>query len=490
MPTQDKGSPSLREAQNQIEKPKKHSATSAESACTSSSAAPDHPGPQKSSPSNTQHIKVKKKHHITNHPLIQTFNRLEGNPKVCLLTEPLWGIPYNLFFPFFALYMSSLGVTDQQIGFRMTLGMLLQILTSFLGGAITDKLGRRRTTVIFDTIAWVLPSILYVFAQDYRYFIIGAMLNAVFQVTAISWNCLLVEDADSNELVNIFTWVTLAGLMSVFFAPLASLLVSQIGLDLSMRILIGIFAISMTVKVIVTHRYSKETGPGRLRMEASKDVPFHHLLRGYASVFRSMLKEPATRIVLIMMVLLNLTIAVTNNFFSLFAIQNLGLPEHYAGYFPIARAIIMLIFIYTIQTRLNRLPFKIPMSFGLILYLGAQLALIFAPHAPYVLVALYVLLDSFAYALVIPQRDGLSARILDPVERARSLAIIQMVTQGVTAPFLTLVGFLSAENRIYPFILNFIAFALTLVLILRYGDALDNKSPHGIDPDEATPLEL
>ncbi len=405
--------------------------------------------------------------HVRKHPLIDSFLNLKGNPRACLITEPLWGIPYNLAIPFFSLYMSALGVSDQQIGLRLSLGLFLQIFTAFLGGAITDKLGRRLSTLIFDAVAWVIPAVIYVFAQDYRYFIAGVIFNSIFQVTMISWNCLLVEDAPRKELVNIFTWVTLAGLFSVFIAPLASLLVAQLGIVTSMRILTGFFAVVVSIKIILTYLWTTETETGKIRMEATRDVPMRTLLHGYSAVFKSMIHHPGTRTVLAIMVLINMTIHVTNSFFSLFAIQDLGLPEHYAGYFPIARALIMLVFIFVIQSFLNRLRYQIPLGIGLILYMLAQVALIFSPHSPYVGVAVYVLLDSFAYALVIPQRDGLSARILEPMERARSLAIIQMVTQGLAAPFLTFAGYLSEQARIYPFIFNLIAFTICFFLIRR-----------------------
>ena len=33
-------------------------------------------------------------------PLISTLKNLRGNPRACVYTEPLWGIPYNLFAPY------------------------------------------------------------------------------------------------------------------------------------------------------------------------------------------------------------------------------------------------------------------------------------------------------------------------------------------------------------------------------------------------------
>ena len=52
---------------------------------------------------------------ILSHPLFQTLRELKGNPRVTVLTEVMFGIPYNLFAPFFSVYMLAFGITDQQI---------------------------------------------------------------------------------------------------------------------------------------------------------------------------------------------------------------------------------------------------------------------------------------------------------------------------------------------------------------------------------------
>ena len=77
--------------------------------------------------------------------------------RACVYTEPLWGIPYNLYTPYVSVYMLALGLTDAQIGLIVTISLVLQIFSSLMGGVVTDKLGRRKTTFIFDTISWSIP---------------------------------------------------------------------------------------------------------------------------------------------------------------------------------------------------------------------------------------------------------------------------------------------------------------------------------------------
>ena len=79
---------------------------------------------------------------IRQHPLINTLINLKGNPRASVYTEPMWGIPYNLFIPYASVYMLALGVSDAQIGTIASLGLLIQPFFALISGAVTDKYGR------------------------------------------------------------------------------------------------------------------------------------------------------------------------------------------------------------------------------------------------------------------------------------------------------------------------------------------------------------
>jgi len=91
------------------------------------------------------------------HPLVTTLKSLRGNPRAAVFTEPLWGIPYNLFIPYASVYMLALGVKDAQIGMITSFGLMVQTFFALISGAITDKLGRRLTTLLFDLLGWSIP---------------------------------------------------------------------------------------------------------------------------------------------------------------------------------------------------------------------------------------------------------------------------------------------------------------------------------------------
>lgn len=401
------------------------------------------------------------------HPLLATLTSLRGNERICVLTEPLWAIPFALYTPFFSVYLHALGISDRRIGILLSLAMFCQVFAVLFGGILTDKFGRRMITFVVDLFAWSMPALLWMLAQDFWWFVAAAVFNSLWQVTNVSWNCLMVEDCDKSKLVHIYTWCTIAGLLSVFFAPLASLLVAQYTMITAFRILMAVMAIMMTTKFVILFLLSKETGQGQVRMRETKGVPVSKMLGEYRHLIRQMLKTPETLQILAIMVIINITNTVTLNFFGLYTTQNLGLAEQNLALFPIGRAAVMLLFIFAVQGRLNQLSFKIPMLTGLVLYIASQVVLISAPKDNLAFLLIYVLLEAFAYALVIPQKDSLQVLMIDPAERARIFALLIAAMIGISAPFGWIAGELSQQDRSWPFILNIILFVGCFMLITR-----------------------
>ncbi|WP_242996751.1 MFS transporter [Lacrimispora amygdalina] len=104
----------------------------------------------------TQKLKV-----LWKHPLIELLKNNKGNPRTLIFMEPLWGIPYNLIAPFATLYMYTQGITDVQIGLILSVSMVVQVLFSFFGGIITDKLGRKFTTMMGDFFGWSVACVVF-----------------------------------------------------------------------------------------------------------------------------------------------------------------------------------------------------------------------------------------------------------------------------------------------------------------------------------------
>jgi len=414
---------------------------------------------------------------------------LKGNAKASLLTEPMWGVPFNLYAPFFTLYMFQLGVLDVQIGLLLALGRLVQVFTALLGGIVTDKFGRRLVTFVGDCLAWSIPALIWAFAQNFWWFLVAALINSLWQITAISWECLWLDDVsdDKKKIAQIFNWIYVSGLLAVFFAPIAGVLVGQHGLVPVVRGIMIFTFISMTAKFIILYFYSEETERGKERMQKNKNISLAQVLLGYKDVFKQLVKSRTMLRAMSLQSLAQVTILVSTTFFALFVTQDLGLPESLLAYFPILRAGIMLIFLFAIQNRLNKFKQRHIMLVGILLFIAAQWVLVASPAENWFLPALYIVMEACATASLLPRIDTLAAGAIDPKERARIRSLFNVVILAVSSPFAAIAGVLSDVDRRLPFMLNVGLFAVMIIFVIIGGRKVLNRSlpkGHGSIPSQ------
>ena len=374
--------------------------------------------------------------------------------------------------------MSALGLSDKQIGLVASITFFSRAGFAFLSGAITDKMGRKKATFIGDILAWSIPALLWALSQNFWWFVIAASFNGLMQITDNSWNCLLVEDADKRLIVNIYTWVHIAGQLSIFFAPLSGLLVSKLTLIPAMRIIYAFAFISMSAKFILLYKFSDETKTGIIRKRESSGMSIFHLLSGYGGIAKKILASPEMLTALALNALFALTTGVMQNFFGLYTTQNLMIPEYYLSIFPIIRSAILLCFLFFIQPRASKLGFKIPMTLGVIMYVVSHVILLLSPAksgVAEIFAIAYTVFEACAHGLVIPRRDSIMVLFVEERERARIISIMTMAVFAVNIPFGYLSGYLSDINRRLPFILN-IAVFITVSLLIILSRNLSKKN--------------
>ncbi|KLU71958.1 MAG: hypothetical protein RHS_2301 [Robinsoniella sp. RHS] len=407
---------------------------------------------------------------LRKHPLIELLKHNKGNPRTLILMEPLWGIPYNLIAPFATLYMYSQGITDVQIGLILSISMFVQVFFSFFGGIITDKMGRKFTTMMGDFFGWTVACLIWSISGNFWLFLIAVLFNSFEQINQTAWYCLLIEDAEPKDLLGIYTWVNIGGLIAIFFAPISGLLINSFTVVPVVRVLYLVFAVNMLIKVIVTFRYCKETRQGKIRMAETKDTPVSRMLYEYKYLIPKVLKNKEIMKVLIVSVILYITNLVSTNFFSLYATQELGIESRYLAFFPILNAAVMLIFLIGIQHRLEFVKFRIPMWSGLVLYAAAAILLILAPNGNMPFIIIYVFVVAVAGSLVMPRKDALIQLSINPEERARINALIMSFTIAFSSPFGYFAGWLSSIDRRLPFVFTFILFIVAIIIVGRIRD--------------------
>ena len=407
---------------------------------------------------------------LSNHPLLQSLRELKGNPRVTVLTEVMFGIPYNMFAPFASVYMLALGVTDQKIGAIASLGLVVQIFSALLSGAIVDKFGRRLTLFLCDMLSWSVPCLIWAFAQDVRYFVAAAVMNSLWRVSHTAWTCLMVEDAEERHLVHIWTWIMIFAVCSAFFAPLGGWFVKHYGLIPAVRGIYVFGFIMLTAKFVVLYIYSHETERGVQRMDETRHRSIASLLREYRSVFGQLWHSRPILAALSLMVITNIYTTVSGSFWGVLFTGKLGFSSSQISTYVAIRSIIMTICFFVIGPRLTNLRrFRLPLWIGFGIFFISQLLLVVMPPQAIALLVVSVVLEAVASALVSPMTESLMALSMESNERARVSAMVYVALIVLISPFGWIAGQLSAIDRSLPFALNTALFAIGIVLVAFIG---------------------
>jgi MFS family permease len=406
---------------------------------------------------------------MKNHSLVNTLRSLRGNPRGCVYCEPLWGIPYNLYIPYVSVYMLVLGLTDGQIGLILSISWGFQIVLALLGGAITDKLGRRLTTLIFDILSWTVPALISALAQNFWYFLAAGIINSVWRITFISWNCLLVEDAEPDQLADIFTWIYIANIVVGFIAPLAGMLISTFSLVPTMRGLYLFAAFMFTLKAVITYLLTEETAQGQVRLHETRDQSLVHILSEYKGVLSELLRTPQTLYTAGIMLVISVSSMISGNFWAIIVTEKLHIPAEHIAFFPFIKSAISLAFFFVVTPRLTKMHFKVPMVVGFLSFIASQVVLITTPERGYLSLALSVFLEACSFATAGPLIDRMTVLTISAKERARIQSILYVGIILLTSPFGWIAGTLSEIDKAWPFILNIVLFAVGVVLAYVAG---------------------
>jgi MFS family permease len=367
--------------------------------------------------------------------------------------------------------MIALGLRDTEIGFVATVYILSQVVFAFFSGPITDKMGRRKATAVFDFIAWCIPCIIWWQAQGFMFFFVAALLNGAMQVTVNSWDCLLIEDAEKSEITKIYSLVIVMGQFCAFFAPISSVLVERLTLVPAIRILYINAFVLMLIKLVVLYLMSRETRTGLVKIEENKGKNIFQLAAGYGEILKIIIHSKGIVFSIAIAVLVKIVSTLNMTFWQVIASKKLLVPDPLLPLFPIVKSIVAIIFLFLVVPRLSKGLLKLPLLVGFACYFIGQLILILIPvdwAGKYFLLGVSLIFDGFGFGTLDMLAVSLIAIHIHLGERARVMAILNMIIMAAISPFPWIGGMLSDISRNFPFILNLCLLGLGILVTLVY----------------------
>lgn len=404
--------------------------------------------------------------------MVETLVSLKGNARACTWFEPLWGIPYNLYLPYVTLFMTSLGMSYAEIGYITSITMASQMVFAILSGVLTDKLGRRLCTVIFDVLSWSIPELLWMFSQNFTWFAVAAAFNGMWRVTENSWYLLLVEDTEKEQIMTLNSLEQLMGLLAAFFAPLSKFAVDAFGIVPTMRVLYGVAFVFMTLKFLLLYHFSEETQNGLRRMEKTRDKSVFRLVWECKDVYLGIIREKRMLLTLGILAVYTLIKTLNNDYWALYLCDVLGIREGDVSLFVTLRSLATLASIFVLVPVANRMTMRRPMLASLGCFMVAQGLLLLNPGGalcvPVLIIS--VILEAMAVSVLNPMTGAMLFVNAEEDERARIVGMVHATVALIVTVFPALIGRLAQISIRIPFCINiglFVVVAILGVMITR-----------------------
>jgi MFS family permease len=404
--------------------------------------------------------------------IIEAFKILKGNTLISVLFEPMWGIPYVLYHFYLSLYMKSQGVTDKQMGYIISLGFIAAIVFSVMAGTITDALGRKRATLIFDLIGWPCAILIYAFSNNFWMFALATVVNSAHRVTAVAFNLMVVEDADSQQRIAAFNLINIINISAGLLTPLAGIAVRTYGIVRAERFLLVFAALSMGAMMILRNHFYTETQIGQRILD---EHPPRDLKQVLANVFgggvlRELKQKPEALKVIAVAALFNMHTTVGTHFslyFAPYLTEVMGIERSMVSVFGVVNSATMLLVFIFINPIINGGNMIYNLLTGLILQMSALFLLITISGNHLIMVGLCIALLAAGFGVFKPFMDTMLAEVTGGKRRAGMYSVLNAVTCTFNAGMGFLSGYIYDLNPRLLYTLSMITLLICAVILME-----------------------
>jgi MFS family permease len=341
-----------------------------------------------------------------------TFQEFPGKFWVLVGATFIDRIGGTLIFPFFALYVTqkfNVGMT--QAGILLGIFSLSGLTGSMVGGALTDKFGRR-WMVLFGLVFSALSSLsMGLVNQLSAFYGLAVIVGLLSNIAGPARQAMVADILPEEKRAEGFGVLRVAGNLAWIFGPM-------IGGFLAARSYLLLFvldAISSLITAAIVYRLVPETKP-----EVSEETARESLLETFVG-YRTVLKDYAFLAFLLTSALMTLVYLQMYNTLSVYLRDVHGVPTQGYGFMLSLDAATVVLFQFWVTRRIKVFPPMLMMVAGTLFYLVGFSMYGFV--SVYWLFIVAILLITIGEMIVMPVGQALVARFAPEDKRGRYMAV-------------------------------------------------------------------
>ncbi|MFH1523969.1 MAG: MFS transporter [Chloroflexota bacterium] len=331
---------------------------------------------------------------------------------VVVLASFIDGIGGTLLFPFFSLYITQkFGIGMTQAGIILGIFSAFGLIGSAIGGALTDKFGRRRLILfglVFSALSTLTLGLVNTLAVLYPLVVVIGLLS---NIAGPAYNAMVADLLPEKQRSEGFGILRVVGNLAWIIGP-------TIGGLIATRSFFMLFVIDSVMSCIVAAIFFKlipETKPA-----VSPDKEQETIWQTIAG-YRHALRDFAFMAFLAASVLMLIVYQQMYNSLPVFLRDNHGFTPQAYGFLLTSSAIIVVLFQFWVTRVIKRRPAFLMMALGTVFYMvGFSL---FGFVSAYALFVLAVIIITIGEMIVVPISQSLAANFAPVDMRGRYMAV-------------------------------------------------------------------
>jgi MFS family permease len=374
---------------------------------------------------------------------------------IVVVTSFIDGIGNTMVFPFFALYITQkfhVGMT--QAGLLLGTFSLAGLIGGAIGGALTDKFGRRKLILfglVFSAISTILLGVTNSLPLMYP---ISALIGLIGSLAGPAHGAMIADILPESKRSEGFGILRVVGNMTWIVGPtIAGFLASKSFLALFLT-----DAVISCIVALIVYRFIKETKPAT--PEGHPEPTITQTLSGYGTVFRDF---PFVAFI-VASILMGIVYLQMYGSLSVYLRDNYAINPQGYGILMSTSAITVILFQFWTTSKIKtRPPFQM-MALGAIFYaIGFTL---FGIVETFVLFALNIVIITIGEMIVVPTSQTLVANFAPEDMRGRYMAIFGLSWAIPSTIGPGLAGYIL--DNYDPNLLWYLGGLLTLVSVLGF----------------------
>ena len=391
------------------------------------------------------------------------FSFIRGNLLTLLVSWVFMYFTFALVSPFESRFIKGLGAPPVVIGLMGSVGSAMLSLVRIPGAYIADKYGRKQIIVTM-TFSIALSYLLYIFAPDWRFVLIGMIISnssLIYQpaLQAIHADSIPPERrgmgfAASNVIPNIPTIIAPA---------LAGVLVETQGLISGMRIVYTIVFFCFLAAALVRLVFLKETihAPKKIRLGELKEA-FRESLGAIAEAWGSM--STSLKFLTAAFLVSAFEEPMFRWFTALYVNDIVGISDLDWGFVNTVSTAVTIAIGFPMGKLVDKIARKKAVILSYVIFMPSSILFILSRDFTQLL--LVFILFAVGGCLIMPAYHALQADMIPREKRGRIMGTIGTLNIMATIPASALAGFLYSLNPAYPFSFTIVLGVIVSLIIV------------------------